>query len=125
MVQKDQRRTPRKLVSITAYVRTETEALYGTPVKVHVRDLNRTGAMIHSGTLLRQDDQVTMTLIANDGSSGILEARVIWVERDPQGEYNAGVAFRNLTADEEYLIDLQMVRGTSGNAIGEAKTVAE
>lgn len=106
----DKRRTPRKLVSIRAYVRTETAVYYGTPVRVQVRDLNRTGAMLHSPDLLRVGDQVTVTLMANDGSSGILEARIVWAERDDQGEYNAGVAFRNLSPDEEYLVDLQLLR---------------
>lgn len=110
MSEKEQRRTPRKLVSIRAYVRTETEAFYGTPTKIQVRDLNRTGAMLHSTQLLRTGDEVTITLIADDGSSGVLEARIVWAERDDKGEYNAGVAFRNLSPDEEYLVDLQLVR---------------
>lgn len=107
---KEKRRAPRKLVSMRAYVRTESEAYYGTPVKVQVRDLNHSGAMLHAPQLLKQGDRVTITLMADDGMTGTLEARIVWAENDDKGEYNAGVAFRNLTADEEYLIDLQMVR---------------
>ncbi len=110
MTENEKRRAPRKLVRIRAYVRTETESFYGTPVKVQVRDLNRTGALLHATQLLKTGDPVTITLIADDGSIGVLEARIVWAERDVQGEYNAGVAFRKLSPDEEYLVDLQLIR---------------
>ena len=66
--------------------------------------------MLHSPDLLRVGDQVTMTLMADDGRSGILEARIVWAERDNSGRYIAGVAFRNLSPDEEYLVDLHLLR---------------
>jgi|GEM_PF-2800610 muconolactone delta-isomerase len=108
---KEQRRTPRKAVSISAYVASDGELRFRSPLQARVVDLNRTGAMLHVERALTPGDYCTLTLIAADGACGELDARVVWAERDASGEYNAGVAFRNLSPDEEYLIDLQLVRG--------------
>jgi hypothetical protein len=107
---KEQRRTPRKAVSISAYVTPDGAPLFRLPVKWRVVDLNRTGAMLHIERALTPGDYCTLTLIAANGAYGELDARIIWAERDGSGEYHAGVAFRNLSPDEEYLIDLQLMR---------------
>lgn len=108
----EQRRTPRKRVSLSAYVEPENAALFHLPVRSQVLNLNRTGAMIHLDEFLLAGERCAMTLIADDGANGIVDARVVWSARDAAGAYNAGVVFRNLTPDQEYLIDLQLVRQT-------------
>jgi hypothetical protein len=72
--------------------------------------LNRTGARLYSLNPLRVGEPVTVALMADDGSGGALEARIVWAARDDKGEYNAGVAFRNLSPDKEYLMDLRLLR---------------
>lgn len=48
--------------------------------------------------------------MAADGSRVQIDARIIWVASTGDGDYHAGIAFRNLTPDEAYPVDLQLVR---------------
>jgi hypothetical protein len=56
------------------------------------------------------EDVCTFTLVTDEGRSGDLQGRIVWVAQEASGAYRAGVAFRNITPDEQYLLDLQLVR---------------
>lgn len=111
MATNDQRRAPRKLVALPASVSRANVSFFGDEVVVQMVNLSRTGALVQAPDVLVPGEVCTLTLSKPTGGYGDIPARIVWAERRSDGEgYRAGVAFRNLTADEEYLVDLHLVR---------------
>lgn len=76
-------------------------------------NLSRTGAMLHTPEPVIDGDTCTLTLVDTENVHGQLEGRIVWCKEDKPGTYYTGVAFRNLSPDNEYIIDLQMLRHTA------------
>ena len=108
MPQPERRRTPRKLVSIRASMRPDNGGLLTLPIPGKITDLNRTGAMLHAKETLRQGNECMLTLLADDGVQAEIKARIIWARRNPNLEYDAGLAFGKLSPAQEALVDLYL-----------------
>lgn len=108
MSQTERRRTPRKLVSIRASMRPENGGLLTLPIPGKITDLNRTGAMLHAKETLRQGNECTLTLLADDGSQAEIDAHIVWARRSPNLGYDAGLAFGELSPAQEALVDLYL-----------------
>lgn len=107
MAEKEQRRAPRKLVALKGSVLREDAKFFQDEVMVQTINLSRTGALVQSATALVAGDICTLTLSRPAGGYGDIPARIVRVERQPDGSYHAGLEFRNLSADEEFLVDSQ------------------
>jgi hypothetical protein len=108
---KEQRKTNRKPLKLRASVSSVDAAIGVEPIPVRTLDLSTKGALIESEEPLFQDQVCTFKLVTSEARLVQVEGRVAWVKPQEQGIYHAGVAFRNLSADEEYWISLQLVRG--------------
>lgn len=107
MTDNEKRSATRKLVALPASV--ARDGLFSNDVSVQVMNLSRTGALVETKELLVSGEMCTFTLAKPTGGYGDIPARIVWVERK-DGGYRAGVAFRNLSPEEEYLVDLHLVR---------------
>jgi len=106
----EKRHSQRKLVTLHTYVSRDETGTFRAPKPVRTLNLSSTGALIESPDRLFPEDVCTFKLVTDDGRSGEVQGRVVWVEQNPGGAYRAGIAFRNITPDEQYLLDLQLVR---------------
>ncbi len=106
----EKRRFGRKLVTLSASVTRDYAGWNSSDVEVQTLNLSRTGALIETREPLLTGEQCTFTLAKPNGGYGDIPARIVWMEKKPEGGYRAGVAFRNLSPDEEYLVDLHLVR---------------
>lgn len=107
----EQRRTKRKPLHLRAAVACADDAINSDPIPVNTLDLSAKGALIESAEPLFENQVCTFRLTTSDARAVQVEGRIAWVKLREQGMYHAGVAFRNLSADEEYALALQMVRG--------------
>ena len=110
MLQNEKRRSQRKEVTLRAAVTRDNGGWSGSDVSVRTLNLSRTGALIESPELLSPGQICTFTVSKPNGGYGDIPARIVWAERSPNKAFLAGVAFRNLSAEEEYLVDLILVR---------------
>jgi len=108
---KEQRKTNRKLLKLRASVACADGTADSNSVPVRTLDWSAKGALIESDQPLFQDQVCTFNLVTSDARLVQVEGRIAWVKPQEQDMYHAGVAFRNLSADEEYWISLQLVRG--------------
>lgn len=108
---KEQRKINRKPLTLRASVACTDSAVDPDPLPVRTLDLSNKGALIESSDELFQNQVCTFHLVTSDSSTVQVEGRVAWVKSIEKGVFRAGVAFRNLSADEEYAISLQLVRG--------------
>lgn len=110
MATNDQRKAPRKPVALPASVSRTNASFFGNEVVVEMVNMSRTGALVQAKDVLVPGEVCILTLSKPTGGYGDIPARIVWAERRSDGEgYRAGVAFRNLTADEEYLVDLHLL----------------
>lgn len=105
----ENRSSQRKLVAVTGFVAREDTSWSSSEVAVQTLNLSRTGALLQVQERLLPGEVCALTLVKPNGGYGDIPARVVWVARGDKG-YRAGVAFRNLNADQEYLVDLHLVR---------------
>ena len=112
MVENEKRRSPRKLVVLSASVTRENAGLFDDDLVAQIVDLSRTGALLQVEQLLAIGELCTLTLAKPNGGYGDIPARVVRAERNPDGGYRVGVTFRNLDPEQEYLVDLYLMRGT-------------
>ncbi len=110
MAMTEKRRSERKLVALRAVVVHEMAKPLSLPASVQTLNLSKKGALIESPEQLFAGEVCTFSLLTNDGKSSDIQGRVVWAEKVGANAYRAGVAFRNLSPDEEYLLDLQLVR---------------
>jgi hypothetical protein len=107
----EKRHSQRKLVALDSFILCDELGVFQAPKPVQTLNLSSTGALIESSDRLVVKDVCTFKLVTDDGRSADIQGRIVWVEQGPGGAYRAGVAFRNLTPDEQYLLDLQLARG--------------
>jgi len=107
---KEKRHANRKVISLRASV-SRADALGKVEVvAIHIVNLSHDGALIESPELLFAGEVCVFDLVTNDAKNVEVQGRVAWVNPLENNVYRAGVAFRNLSADEEYLLDLTLVR---------------
>lgn len=107
MANPERRRSPRKEVTLHASVeRTD----FGKTIAVQTENLSKRGAKFESPDQVLPEEVCIFKFVTPDARVVEVQGRIAWVERDDAGGYHAGVAFRNLSPDEEYLLELQMVR---------------
>ena len=111
MVMTEKRHSQRKPIALSALVSCGGAIADHASGSVHTLNLSKAGALIESFDPMFTGEVCTFTLMPDVGPSAAIRGHVIWVEESSSGAYHAGVAFRNLTPDEEYLLDLQLVRG--------------
>ncbi|MBI5301104.1 MAG: PilZ domain-containing protein [Chloroflexi bacterium] len=114
MPKDDQRRSQRKLVSLRAFIFRETTSFLGVSIPARTINLSHTGALIESAERLFSGEDCTFELVTDDGRRAEISGRIVWVKQETDNVYRAGVAFRNLSPDEEYLLDLELVRKSTG-----------
>jgi hypothetical protein len=107
----EKRHSQRKPVALHSFVLCDDPRTFRAPKPVQTLNLSSTGALIESSDWLFSEDVCTFKLVTDDGHSGEIQGRIVWVVQNPGGAYRAGVAFRNITPDEQYLLDLELVRG--------------
>lgn len=110
MADNEKRRSQRKAIMLRAVVTRNNGGWSDHEVTVKTCNLNRTGALVESPELLAPGEVCTFTVSKPNGGYGDIPARIVWAERIPDGAFHAGVAFRNLSPEEEYLVDLLLVR---------------
>lgn len=112
----EKRRAQRKVVALRAIVTRDEARPFSTDVSAQTLDLSSTGALIESPERMFPEDVCTFRLVTNDGRSAQVQGRIVWVEQKPGGAYRAGVAFRNITPDEQYLLDLELARSAQSKS---------
>ena len=114
MADTDQRHSPRKLISLRVFVYREMASLLGVSIPARTLNLSREGTLIESAERLFPNEECTFELVTDDGQRVEIMGRIAWVKPEGEQVYQAGVAFRNLSPDERYLLDLELVRKTAG-----------
>lgn len=106
----EKRRSQRKEVVLQASMTREGVSWFSSDLEILTLNLSRTGALITSPELLVPGENCTITVAKPNGGYGDIPVRVVWANRDDRGVYQVGVAFRNLSPDQEYLVDLHLLR---------------
>jgi hypothetical protein len=109
MKQIDHRRAPRKPVRLVATFSYLAGTWVSTTGEAVTLDLSAGGALIRSSHAPEIGAILSLTLTLEDRRPVVLEGRVTRVVRAREG-YDIGVAFRNLTAEDQYLIELQVLK---------------
>jgi len=109
-VRTEKRHAQRKVVALRAIITCDEANPFRANVSAQTLDLSSTGALIESPERMFPEDVCTFRLVTNDGHRAEVQGRIVWVAQNPGGDYRAGVAFRNITPDAQYLLDLQLVR---------------
>ena len=112
----EKRHFQRKLVALHSFVSCDAPGLFKIPKPVQTLNLSSTGALIESPDRLIPEDVCTFKVVTDDGHRGEIQGRIVWVAQNPDGVYRAGVTFRNISPDEQYLLDLQLVRSAQSKA---------
>jgi hypothetical protein len=104
----EHRRSPRKQANLLAsFSRIEagymTNAGYGRAL-----NLSEAGALIELPDPMSPGQQCRFTLLLDYGHNVQLEGRVVRVIPEANGLYQVGVAFRNLTPEDQYLLARQL-----------------
>jgi len=110
MANNEHRHVERKLLSLRAFIARATTSYVGVSIPARTLNLSREGALIESAERLLPDEQCTFELVTDDGHRVEIPGRIAWVKPASDSAYRAGVAFRNLSPDELYLLDLALVR---------------
>ena len=110
MADKEQRHSQRKAVVLNASVSHIDSFGVSKPIAVKTLNLSKTGTLIESPEKLYPGELCSFNIVTHDAKNVFLQGRIIWVNPEADGKYRAGVSFRNLSADEEYLISLTLVR---------------
>lgn len=110
MVMTDKRRSLRKPIALRVGVSCGAGISNSEFVSAQTLNLSKSGALIESSDPMFEGEVCTFSLLTESGQSAAIRGHIIWVAQGEGDSYHAGVAFRNLTPDEEYLLDLQLVR---------------
>lgn len=106
----DKRRSQRKEVVLKATISRDGVSWTSSDIECKTLNLSRNGALISSPELLVPGENCTLTLVKPNGGYGDIPVRVVWCEKEESGAFRVGVAFRNLSPEQEYLVDLYLVR---------------
>ena len=109
MVPVDKRRTERRPVSLNAVFKSTQTPSANILLRGHVVNLNHTGLKFHTDEPIAAGACGTVTLLREQTVLGQVEARIVWAAPDNSGDCEAGMVFRNLSPDDEYLVDLQWI----------------
>ena len=109
MKQTDHRRAPRKPIELSATFSYLAGTWVSASGEAVTMDLSEGGALIRSSRALEVGEILSLTLSLDNSRHVVLEGRVTHVVQ-ADGVYKVGVAFRNLTPEDEYLIALQLLR---------------
>ena len=110
MANKEQRKVNRKGLVLRASVMCVSNSKNAESLPVRTINLSTKGALIEASEEVFVNDLCTLSLVTNDARNVPVQGRIIWVKTYEDSTYRAGVAFRNLSPDAEYLISLQLVR---------------
>ena len=110
METKEQRKLNRKPLTFHASVSCPAEGDAAVSAPVRTLNLSTKGALIESTEELFTNEVCTFNLVTSDARKVPVQGRIVWVKEYENSTFRAGVAFRNLTADEEYLLSLQLIR---------------
>lgn len=110
MAESEKRRAQRKEVVLQATMTRDGVSWFSNDIEIKTLNLSRTGALITSPEVLVAGEQCTLTVAKPNGGFGDIPVRVVWSEKDAKGVYRVGVMFRNLSPDQEYLVDLHLLR---------------
>jgi hypothetical protein len=108
----ERRRSQRKLVVLNSFVASEAAGWFGNPQPARTRNLSISGALIDSSERLFEGEICRFDVVTADGHRGEIEGRIVWANAESNGSWRAGIAFRNLSPDEQYLLDLQLVKSS-------------
>ena len=110
MAHKEKRQVNRKGLNLRASI--EGSNYDGSDDSVPVRTLNLSakGALIESTQEIFVGSVCTFTFLTDNGREASVQGRIVWVKANEDHTYDAGVVFRNLSPEAEYLISLQLVR---------------
>ncbi len=111
MAGKEQRKVNRKGLVLRASVACSGgNGKKADSLAVRTINLSTKGALIEASEEVFVNDICTLSLVTNDARNVPVQGRIVWVKTYENSTYRAGVAFRNLSPDAEYLISLQLVR---------------
>ena len=110
MSNRELRAVNRKGLILRASVVCPGEAGGDGSLPVRTINLSTKGALIESNEEIFIDSVCVFSLVTNDARSVPVQGRIVWVKTYENSTYRAGVAFRNLSPDAEYLISLQLIR---------------
>ena len=110
MPSQEHRKVNRKGLSLRASVACTSYDTSDSSVPVKTLNLSTKGALVESTDELFVDIVCRFNLVTSDGRNVLLQGRIVWVKAQEDGTYRAGVVFRNLSPEEEYIISLQLVR---------------
>lgn len=105
----EQRRSQRKPIELHASVSSESGGAQNT-IAVHTVNLSSKGALIEAADKLFPEEVCTFKFVMDDARVVEVQGRIAWVTQPTPGVFHAGVAFRNVPVDEQYLLDLQIAR---------------
>lgn len=109
----EKRRTPRKAVAVPASLARQYAGSREPPVRVRTLNLSTGGALIESLDRLYRGEYCAFSFDTGRGRADI-QARIVWTDSDSDGACRAGIAFRSLSPDQQYIVELHMVGlGTS------------
>jgi hypothetical protein len=112
MKQTEKRRASRNPIELSA----QLSYLAGTWVtaagEAVTLDLSPLGALMRTNRPLTVGQGITFTLALRDEHNVIIEGRVARVGSQANRKYDLGIAFRDLTAEDEYLLALEVARKT-------------
>lgn len=112
VVIEEKRRAPRKQIVLETTMTREGEVIwFSRDLEIHTLNLSRTGALITAVELLVPDEHCVIRLSKPGGGYSDLPVRVVWGLRNDEGIYCVGVEFRNLSRQEQELVDLALARG--------------
>lgn len=109
MVMTDKRRSQRKPIALRVGVSCGA-GISNSEFSAQTLNLSKSGALIESSDPMFEGEVCTFSLMTETDQSAAIRGHIIWVERGTGDSYHMGVAFRNMTPDEEYFLDSQLVR---------------
>jgi hypothetical protein len=104
----EKRRWIRKPIKLTASYSYYAGTFVTSTGQTVTLDLSEHGALIQMSNSVPIGEVITLKLNLDQGETVMLEAHVVRVGTPKNNDYPVGVSFRNLTVDDEYLIDRQL-----------------
>ncbi len=110
MAIKEQRKVGRKGLVLHASVACAGDGKASDSLPVRTINLSTKGALIEASEEVFINNICTFSLVTSDAHNVPVQGRIVWVKTYENSIYRAGVVFRNLSPDAEYLISLQLAR---------------
>lgn len=113
MLSMEKRHWTRKPIQLTASYSYYAGMFVTTTGQTVTLDLSERGALIQMSEPVPIDEVISLTLNVEEGGPIVLEAHVAHVGMPRNDVYLIGVSFRNLSVDDEYLLDRQLQKDVS------------